>query len=203
MSSRAAATVLLCCTLLATACAAEPEDLPGNAVPLTGSRTLSPAPPKAPACTVEDVVVEGSRTDKPRVTVPEQCAPPTTLQVKDVIPGTGREVTSTSGLSLIYLLFTWSDGKEINVLDRQSGGDDGGIGIQKLEDSPFPDGWEEGLIGARQGARRLVIVPPDKGYGPQAELMPLTRGDPVWIKPNETLVYVIDLKEVYAVFPSG
>ena len=38
----------------------------------------------------------------------------------------------------------------------------------------------------RVGGRRVLVVPPDKGYGAQ--------GQPPSIGPNETLVFVIDLK---------
>ena len=47
-------------------------------------------------------------------------------------------------------------------------------------------GWDEGVAGMRVGGRRVLVVPPDKGYGAQ--------GQPPSIGPNETLVFVIDLK---------
>jgi peptidylprolyl isomerase len=40
------------------------------------------------------------------------------------------------------------------------------------------------------GGRRELIVPPDLGYGAQ--------GSPPAIKPNETLVFVVDLLDVQA-----
>ena len=45
-------------------------------------------------------------------------------------------------------------------------------------------GWARGLVGQRIGGRRLLVIPPDLGYGPQ--------GQPPDIGPNETLVFVVD-----------
>ena len=46
-------------------------------------------------------------------------------------------------------------------------------------------GWDEGLVGLRKGGRRLLIIPPDMGYGPN--------GTPDGaIQPNETLIFVVD-----------
>jgi peptidylprolyl isomerase len=48
-------------------------------------------------------------------------------------------------------------------------------------------GWKQGLLGMKQGGRRLLIIPPDLGYGAQGQ-------NPV--KPNETLVFVLDAASV-------
>jgi peptidylprolyl isomerase len=48
-------------------------------------------------------------------------------------------------------------------------------------------GWDEGIVGMKVGGRRELIIPPDMGYG--------ARGGP-GIKPNETLVFVVDLVSI-------
>ena len=48
------------------------------------------------------------------------------------------------------------------------------------------DGWNEGLLWMKQGGRRLLVVPPDKGYGQGGN----------GVKPGETLVFVIDAVQV-------
>ena len=49
-------------------------------------------------------------------------------------------------------------------------------------------GWDEGVEGMKVGGRRQLVIPPDLAYGKQ--------GQPPAIKPNSTLVFVIDLLEV-------
>ena len=49
-------------------------------------------------------------------------------------------------------------------------------------------GWDEGLVGMKVGGRRELIIPPDMGYGAQ--------GAPPDIAPNETLVFVVDMKAI-------
>ena len=46
-------------------------------------------------------------------------------------------------------------------------------------------GWNQGLVGAKVGGRRLLVIPPDLGYGAQ--------GASGVIAPNETLVFVVDV----------
>ena len=44
------------------------------------------------------------------------------------------------------------------------------------------------MVGMRPGGRRELIIPPSLGYGPQ--------GQPPVIRPNETLVFVVDLLSI-------
>jgi len=49
-------------------------------------------------------------------------------------------------------------------------------------------GWDQGLVGMKVGGRRRLVIPPDLGYG--------AAGFGRSIKPNETLIFVVDLLEV-------
>jgi FKBP-type peptidyl-prolyl cis-trans isomerase len=51
-------------------------------------------------------------------------------------------------------------------------------------------GWDEGLVGMKENGRRLLVIPPEKGYGMQ--------GAPGKIPPNATLVFELTLAKVIA-----
>ena len=60
--------------------------------------------------------------------------------------------------------------------------------LTKVSSPSVIQGWEEGLIGMKEGGRRELVIPPDLAYGPQ--------GQPPDIGPNATLVFVVDLLSV-------
>ena len=133
-----------------------------------------------------DDTVSGSAAGLPAVTAnageaptitPPTGTPPATLQTQDIIVGTGTEVLATSTLTVHYTLMTWSNGSLVE--SSWSGG----------QPATFPlsgviAGWQEGLPGAKVGGRRLLVIPADKGYGPNGS-------GP--IGPNETLIFVVDI----------
>jgi len=121
-------------------------------------------------------VVTGNAGEAPTITPPTGAAP-ATLQTQDLIVGTGTEILPTSTLTVHYTLMTWSNGELIE--SSWSGG----------QPATFPlagviAGWQEGLPGAKVGGRRLLVIPADKGYGPNGS-------GP--IGPNETLIFVVDI----------
>jgi len=120
--------------------------------------------------------VTGNAGEAPTITPPTGAAP-TTLQTQDLIVGTGTEVLPTSTLTVHYTLMTWSNGSLVE--SSWNGG----------QPATFPlsgviAGWQEGLPGAKAGGRRLLVIPADKGYGPNGS-------GP--IGPNETLIFVVDI----------
>jgi len=133
-----------------------------------------------------DDTVSGSAAGLPAVTAnageaptitPPTGTPPATLQTQDIIVGTGTEILPTSTLTVHYTLMTWSNGSLVE--SSWNGG----------QPATFPlsgviAGWQEGLPGAKVGGRRLLVIPADKGYGPNGS-------GP--IGPNETLIFVMDI----------
>ena len=101
---------------------------------------------------------------------------PTTLVTKDIIVGTGAEALPTSTMTVHYTLMTWSNGALI-----ESSWNSGSPATFPLANVIV--GWQQGIPGMKVGGRRLLVIPPDLGYGAQG-------GGP--IGPNETLVFVVD-----------
>jgi peptidylprolyl isomerase len=126
------------------------------------------------------VQVSGDQGKKPDVTVPA-CAAPAALQSKDLIAGTGEAVKAGDTVTVNYTLYGW-DGKKLVQSSYDAGQT---FDVQSVGNAPVIDGWNQGLVGIKQGGRRLLVVPASLGYKDQ--------GTPDGsIKPNEALVFVID-----------
>jgi peptidylprolyl isomerase len=102
--------------------------------------------------------------------------PPTTLVTKDIIVGTGAEAVPTSTMTVHYTLMTWSNGALVESSWNSE------------SPATFPlanviIGWQQGIPGMKVGGRRLLVIPPDIGYGASGS-------GP--IGPNETLIFVVD-----------
>ncbi|MGV9612281.1 FKBP-type peptidyl-prolyl cis-trans isomerase [Nocardia xishanensis] len=128
-------------------------------------------------CTAEDIGVTGGFGETPRVTIPGDCDPPTKLITKDLVEGSGPGAVAGQPLTMNYVLVTWSDKKKLD-----SSFDRGKPFQLNLGAGEVIPGWDQGLVGVQQGARRLLIIPPNLGYGAGSG----------GIKPNETLVFVTD-----------
>jgi FKBP-type peptidyl-prolyl cis-trans isomerase len=137
--------------------------------------------PAAGECKADDVKVDGDFGAKPTITIPTTCKPPSTLITKDLKPGTGAEIKNGSVLTANYLLQTWSDKQVVDTSFGKQPFDVEGIGTGQVI-----KGWDQGLLGMKEGGRRLLIVPPALGY-------PNGSGP---IKAGETLVFVTDAVKV-------
>lgn len=144
-----------------------------------GSSAQPSAGSSAPTtpCKVDDFKVTGDFGAVPKVEIPA-CKPTDELLVKDLVQGTGAEVKTGTTATVNYQLTTFSDKKVLDSsFDRGQPFD-----VENVGQAPVIDGWNEGIVGLKEKGRRLLIVPPAKGYGQGGQ----------GIKPNETLVFVID-----------
>jgi len=119
---------------------------------------------------------------KPVVKVPSG-AKPTKVITKDLKVGTGAEAVPGKPVTVQYVGVAWSTGKEFD-----SSWDRGQPFTFNLGAGEVIAGWDEGVAGMKVGGRREIIIPPDKGYGPQ--------GAGADIGPDETLIFVVDLVSV-------
>lgn len=119
---------------------------------------------------------------KPSITIPEGEAP-TELVVDDEIVGDGAEAKRGQRVVVHYAGVAWSTGREFDASWNRNDTFDFRLGAGEVI-----AGWDEGVAGMKVGGRRRLTIPPHKGYG--------SRGAGGVIKPNETLVFVVDLVDV-------
>jgi peptidylprolyl isomerase len=120
--------------------------------------------------------------DKPEIDFPEG-EPPTELKIIDLSEGDGREAKPGDTAVVHYVGVAWSSGEEFDASWNRN------------DTFPFPlgagrviQGWDQGVVGMKIGGRRRLEIPPHLGYG--------ARGAGAAIKPNETLIFVVDLVDL-------
>lgn len=123
--------------------------------------------------------VTGESGQPPQISAPNG-NPPGELVIEDIFVGNGAEALPSSSLTVHYTLMTWSNGQVVE---------------SSWSSNPptFPLngvilGWQQGIPGMKEGGRRLLVIPPDLGYGES--------GAGGSIAPNETLIFVVDLIKV-------
>ena len=133
--------------------------------------------PDAPA--KQDAIDED---EEPEIEVPDG-APPCELVIQDIFEGSGAEAAEGAAVTVNYVGVSWSTGEKFDS------------SWERGQTATFPlgqvvEGWQEGIPGMKEGGRRQLIIPPELGYG--------AVGRPPRIVPNETLIFIIDLKDADA-----
>ncbi|MEV4396748.1 FKBP-type peptidyl-prolyl cis-trans isomerase [Nonomuraea sp. NPDC049607] len=127
---------------------------------LDGVKVVNPGGDKAPTLT--------TKTDK---------KPSKELVVKTLIEGTGAKVLPTQTLTVHYTGKIWGTDSQFDS------------SWERGEPAEFPlanviQGWQKGLAGVPVGSRVVMSIPPDLGYGDQAQDK---------IPAKSTLVFVVDV----------
>ncbi len=120
---------------------------------------------------------------KPSVTIPAE-APPSELVKSDLEVGSGDEAVKGKNVSVHYVGVAWSNGQEFDSSWNRGEAFDFRLGAGQVI-----QGWDDGVAGMKVGGRRQLTIPPDMGYG--------SRGAGGVIKGGETLVFVVDLLNVW------
>jgi peptidylprolyl isomerase len=143
----------------------------------TATATATAAPTAAPqGGPLKDL------SQKPAVKVPKG-KPPKKLVIKDIVKGKGKAAHPGEFVTVQYVGDSWSTGKQFDA-----SWDHGQPFQFPLGAGQVIPGWDKGVKGMRVGGRRELIIPPRLGYG--------AAGSPPAIKPNETLIFIVDLKRV-------
>ena len=120
--------------------------------------------------------------NKPDVTIPDG-APPADLQIEDLVEGDGAEANAGMQVTVDYVGVSWSTKREFDASWNRNDTFTFGLGAGQVI-----QGWDQGVQGMKVGGRRRMTIPPDMGYG--------QFGAGGVIGPNETLVFVVDLRSV-------
>jgi peptidylprolyl isomerase len=117
--------------------------------------------------------------DKPDVG-PIVGEPPAELVIEDITVGDGDEAKAGQQVTVHYVGVAHSTGQEFDASYNRGDAFDFPLGAGRVI-----GGWDQGVQGMRVGGRRRLTIPPHLGYG--------ARGAGGVIKPNETLIFVVDL----------
>jgi peptidylprolyl isomerase len=136
--------------------------------------------------TFDGVTVAGvtDLANKPKVSAKSSDVP-SSLMVQDLVLGDGAAATPTSTVTVQYVGVLYPNGKQFD----SSWDHNGAVSFSLQQVVP---GFAQGIGGNSQiapmkvGARRIMILPPDLGYG--------AAGTPDGsIPPNTPIVFVVDL----------
>ncbi len=120
--------------------------------------------------------------EKPQITVPDG-DPPHELEIHDEVVGDGAEAGSGMQVNVDYVGVSWSTGKEFDASWNR-----GNLLTFSLGVGQVIQGWDQGVAGMKVGGRRRITIPPHLGYG--------AAGAGRAIGPNETLIFVVDLRSI-------
>ena len=181
MPSRHAALAALIAVLLALALAAcGDDDDGGDSASTTSSEPAQTEPAAAPEESSGEI---STNVDEKPVIAKPTGDPPTELVKEDIVKGKGKTVKEGDEITVDYVGVNYSTGDQFDA-----SWDSGTPATFQLAPGQLIDGWIQGIPGMKVGGRRMLTIPPDLGYGAQ--------GSPPAIPPNETLIFVIDVRKI-------
>lgn len=102
-------------------------------------------------------------------------------KIEDLKVGTGKEAVKGSTVKVHYT-GTLTDG---SVFDSSKKPGREPFDLENLGSAPVIKGWNEGIVGMKEGGKRKLTIPPAQGYGEM--------GRPPVIPPNATLIFEVEL----------
>ena len=121
-------------------------------------------------------------TTRPEIDFPGD-QPPTELVLEDITVGDGAEATVGATISAHYVGVAHSTGEEFDASWNRGAPLDFRLGVGQVL-----RGWDEGIVGMKEGGRRRLHIPSDLAYG--------ARGAGAVLKPGERRIFVVDLVSV-------
>jgi FKBP-type peptidyl-prolyl cis-trans isomerase FkpA len=111
---------------------------------------------------------------------------PSGLQYEDTTPGSGEQAQAGQQVTVHYTGWLYENGAKGRKFDSSKDRNDPfafGLGRGQVI-----RGWDEGVQGMKVGGTRLLVIPPDLGYG--------ARGAGGVIPPDATLLFEVELLKV-------
>lgn len=105
------------------------------------------------------------------------------LQFDDVVVGTGAVAKAGRSVTVHYTGWLWKGGAKGAKFDSSK--DRGDPFVFALGAGQVIAGWDEGVQGMQIGGKRMLVIPPQLGYG--------ARGAGGVIPPNATLLFEVEL----------
>lgn len=147
----------------------------------TPSASASATPP--PAAPKKCAPIKPNPPAKGDPTVPPVTGKaPTKLVVKDLKKGHGAPAKAGDKLTVNYVGVSCSTGTSFDASYPRHQ-----PFTLTLGQGQVIKGWDQGLVGMRAGGQRELVIPASLGYG---------AGGSGPIKPNETLIFVVDLVKI-------
>lgn len=174
---------LIALTAIAAGCGGDGAGYPSTedtALPTAATSEEAADDKKSDSKPGETPTVSGGADEKPEISEASG-TPPEELIEEDIEKGTGPAAKNGDKVTVNYVGKNWSNNEEF---DTSWGKDTFEF---TLGEGGVIKGWDEGVVGMKKGGRRLLIIPPDLGYGAQGQ------GS---IPANETLMFVVDLEEI-------
>ena len=104
------------------------------------------------------------------------------LKIEDLVEGTGKEAQNRQHVQVHYTGWLTDGTKFDSSVDRNQ------TFSFQLGARQVIAGWDQGVLGMKEGGKRRLVIPPDLAYG--------SRGAGGVIGPNETLIFEIELVKV-------
>ncbi len=167
--------LLLCLAFVAAGCGDDDSDgSESNGSPSNGSPAKEAGSVRSPA--------DAAKGSKPEVSIPTG-SPPTALVEEDLIEGSGASAKAGDRVTVQYVGVGFDSRQEFDA-----SWDRGEPFSFQLGAGEVIQGWDQGIAGMKAGGQRQLVIPGDLAYG--------DAGFPPTIKPNEALVFVVDLLEI-------
>jgi peptidylprolyl isomerase len=189
LRARTATAALLAVAALGVGACGEDKPAVDNRVtpaatvpPPAATETTTTATTAVADNTIQKMAISTDLKKKPEIAKPSG-QPPSKLYSRDIVKGKGKKAKNGDSVMVQYVGVTYSTGEQFDASWDRGESFPFQLGAQMVI-----AGWDQGVAGMREGGRRMLVIPPDLGYGAQ--------GSPPSIGPNATLIFVIDLKKV-------